>query len=205
MVKCPKELKIELSDDLLSGELPAKCCPQCQGAWIRPEAYAEWQDQHNIDRDAEPTVAVLPSQLDTDFQPTSLDNRAALCPDCRHYLVRGRIQLAKVIFFVERCPNCYGYWCDRGEWDVLQQLQLDRHLDYIFSDNWQAQVRERDFTRREQQATLDKLGADIANKVFELAELLEAHPDGDFGVAYLMRRFGEASVSLSGNTIAHDD
>ncbi|MEM9769948.1 MAG: zf-TFIIB domain-containing protein, partial [Cyanobacteria bacterium P01_D01_bin.71] len=174
-------------------------------AWIRPEHYQEWQDQQGSDRDAEPTVTVLPSQLDTEFQPASLDNRAALCPDCGHYLVRGRVQLSKVIFFVERCPNCHGYWCDRGEWAILQQLQLDQHLDYIFSDHWQAQVRERDFAQRERQATIDKLGADIADKVFALADLLEGHPEGDFGVAYLMRRFGEASLSVSGNAIAHDD
>lgn len=205
MVKCPKELKVELSDGLLPGDLPAKCCPDCQGAWIRPESYREWQDQQGVDRNAEPQVAVLPSQVDVDFQPASLDNRAALCPDCRHYLVRGRVQLSETIFFVERCPNCHGYWCDRGEWAVLQQIQLAHHLEYIFSDQWQARVREQAFAQREQQATIEKLGSDIADKVFELAELLESHPEGDFGVAYLMRRFGEATVSMSGTAIAKDD
>ncbi|MEM6435006.1 MAG: hypothetical protein AAF773_14320, partial [Cyanobacteria bacterium P01_D01_bin.115] len=123
--------------------------------------------------------------------PPSLDNRAALCPDCKHYLVRGRIQLKELMFFVERCPNCQGYWCDRGEWDVLQQLQLDQHLNYIFNDQWQAQVKALDLTIREKAATIEKLGPEIADKIFELATLLENHPNGDFGVAYLMRRFEE--------------
>ncbi|MEM9120954.1 MAG: zf-TFIIB domain-containing protein [Cyanobacteria bacterium P01_F01_bin.56] len=191
MVQCPKELKVELSDVILPDELPAKCCPECGGAWIRPENYVEWQAQRGIDRDAAPYVAVLPTQAKIDFQPVSLDNRAALCPDCKNYLVRGRVQLPEVMFFVERCPNCHGYWCDRGEWEVLQQLQLDQHLEYIFSDQWQSQIKALDFAVREKAATIDKLGPEIAEKVFELAQLLEAHPEGDFGVAYLMRRFEE--------------
>ena len=191
MVKCPKELKVDLSDGTLPGDLSAQCCPDCQGAWIRPESYTEWQHQLGIDLDAEPEVAVVPSQAPISFQPSSLDNRAALCPDCKNYLVRGRVQLSDVMFFVERCPNCRGYWCDRGEWEVLQQLQLDKHLEYIFSDQWQSKVKALDFAAREKTATIDKLGSEIANKVFELAQLLEAHPEGDFGVAYLMRRFEE--------------
>jgi hypothetical protein len=73
----------------------------------------------------------------------------------------------------------------------LQRLRLDEHLDYIFSDQWQSKVKALDFAAREKAATIDKLGSEIANKVFELAQLLEAHPEGDFGVAYLMRRFEE--------------
>jgi hypothetical protein len=71
---------------------------------------------------------------------------------------------------------------------MLHQLELQAHIDYIFSADWQAQVRELEHTERERQATVDKLGPDIAQRVFELADLLEEHPNGDFGVAYLMRR-----------------
>ena len=191
MAQCPKELKTELTAGTLAGGLVAQCCPDCGGAWIRPEHYAEWQTEQGVDPDAEPYVAQVPSQLSTDFTPTSLDNRAALCPDCKHYLVRGRIQLQELMFFVERCPNCQGYWCDRGEWEELQQLQLDQHLNYIFNDQWQAQVKALDLAIREKAATIEKLGPEIADKIFELATLLEDHPNGDFGVAYLMRRFEE--------------
>ena len=166
MAQCPKELKTALTAGTLAGGLTAQCCPDCGGAWIRPEHYAEWQAEQGIDPDAEPHVAQVPSQLSTDFAPPSLDNRAALCPDCKHYLVRGRIQLKELMFFVERCPNCQGYWCDRGEWDVLQQLQLDRHLNYIFNDQWQAQVKALDLTIREKAATIEKLGPEIADKYF---------------------------------------
>lgn len=187
LYQCPKEGNIDLQDDQLAPGLLVKACPSCHGAWIPPEHYATWQRQQ-VDPDAPIQVAVLPLAVSTPFQPAALDNRAALCPDCRSYLVRGRITLKQGSFYVERCPNCNGLWCDAGEWELLQQLDLHTHIDYIFSADWQAQVRELEHGERETQATIDKLGPDIAQRLFELADLLEQHPNGDFGVAYLMRR-----------------
>lgn len=190
-MQCPKEPNVGLVEGVLSAGLAAKCCPSCGGNWIPPENYLHWQAQQGIDPEREPHVEVVPNQPDLGFESSPLDNRAALCPSCGHYLVRGRIALQHTTFFVERCPSCKGYWCDRGEWEILQQLALDTHLNYIFLEAWQAQVKELELSARERRATVEKLGPDIAAKVFELAELLENHPNGDFGVAYLMRRFEE--------------
>ncbi|MEO1070177.1 MAG: zf-TFIIB domain-containing protein [Cyanobacteria bacterium J06638_6] len=187
MYQCPKEGDVDLQDSQLDLGLAIKACPSCGGAWIPPENYVTWQ-QSQVDADAPVQVAVLPLTLDTAFQPAPLDNRAALCPDCRSYLVRGRVNLKAGSFYVERCPSCGGIWCDAGEWEVLQQLELHTHLDYIFAADWQAQVRELEHGERERLATVDKLGPEIAQRIFELADLLEQHPNGDFGVAYLMRR-----------------
>ncbi len=190
LYQCPKEGNVDLQEEALSPGLPSHTCPSCGGAWIQPEHYAVWQSQQ-VDTDAPTEVSVLPLTLDTDFQTPSLDNRAALCPDCRSYLVRGRVNLSQRSFFVERCPNCKGIWCDAGEWDLLQKLNLHTHVEYLFSPEWQNQVRELENLERERRATIEKLGPDIAERVFELAELLEKHPNGDFGVAYLMRRFDQ--------------
>lgn len=187
MYQCPKEGNIDLQDDQLAPGLSVKACPSCSGAWIPPEDYITWQRQQ-VDPDAPNKVSVLPLAVSTPVQLAALDNRAALCPDCRSYLVRGRITLQQGSFYVERCPNCNGIWCDGGEWEILQQLDLHTHIDYIFSADWQALVRDLEHGERERQATIDKLGVDIAQRLFELAELLEQHPNGDFGVAYLMRR-----------------
>ena len=190
MYQCPKEGRIDLQEQELAPGLTASACPSCGGTWIQPEHYATWQSQQ-IGPESELKVTVLPLTLKTDFQPSPLDNRAALCPDCRSYLVRGRVNLPQGSFFVERCPNCKGIWCDAGEWDVLKQLELHAHIEFLFSPDWQAEVRELEHVEREKLATVEKLGPDIARRVFELAELLEEHPNGDFGVAYLMRRFDQ--------------
>lgn len=190
MYQCPKEGQIELTDSQLSAGLLAKSCPSCGGAWIPPEHYTAWQRRHNHPEDPV-TVSILPLSVVGATAPPPLDNRAALCPDCRSYLVRGRVSLQNFAFFVERCPNCNGIWIDAGEWDILKALNLHTHIDYIFSTEWQARVRELEQTERERQATLEKMGPEIAQRLFELADLLESHPNGDFGVAYLMRRFDQ--------------
>lgn len=187
-MQCPKDRDVSLNQGVLADGPKAQCCPTCGGAWIAPEHYADWQAEVT-QPGAAPQVTVLPSSLDTDYTPSELDSRAALCPDCRHYLVRGRIDLRHTTFFVERCPNCQGIWCDRGEWEILQQLGLAQHIGWIFSGEWQTKVRILQQAEQERQATTDKLGPEIAQRIFELAELLETHPNGDFGVAYLMRRF----------------
>lgn len=188
LYQCPKEGDVDLQDSQLAPGLPVKACPSCSGAWISPEDYQHWQQQLG-QADSPPQVTVLPLAQNLSFQPPPLDNRASLCPNCRSYLVRGRINLKQGSFYVERCPNCQGLWCDAGEWELLEQLDLHTHLEHIFSPEWQAQVRELENGEREKLATIEKLGPDIAGRIFELADLLEHHPNGDFGVAYLMRRF----------------
>ncbi|MEO0491332.1 MAG: hypothetical protein AAFZ49_17540, partial [Cyanobacteria bacterium J06659_2] len=66
-------------------------------------------------------------------------------------------------------------------------------LSYIFSGEWKTRIKALEYAERERQATTDKLGEDISQRLFELAEMLEKHPNGDFGVAYLMRRFDQTS------------
>lgn len=189
-MRCAKDLKVDLSDYPLAEKLAAHRCPQCEGTWIPADTYETWQAET-----ADPDVGIgalkLPSTLDLDYKPSSYDARAGLCPECGFYLVRGRINLKLSSFFVERCPGCNGIWCDHGEWEVLEKLGLASYIPLIFTDEWQAHVRVLEAESRERQATADKLGPEIAEKLFELAELLEAHPNGDFGVAYLMRRFEE--------------
>jgi Zn-finger nucleic acid-binding protein len=95
-------------------------------------------------------------------------------------------------FYVERCPNCQGLWCDHGEWDILETLGLHTTIDQLFSAEWQTQIRQIQQMSKERQATIEKLGTELANLVFEVGEKLKEHPNGDFGVAYLMRQISES-------------
>jgi Zn-finger nucleic acid-binding protein len=167
------------------GQLQVKHCTVCGGNWVPPEEYAEWQAAQPQSENYE---AMADRLLETESVPAPLDTRASLCPDCHCYLARARVG-ARSPFFIERCPNCKGIWCDRGEWEVLQQTGLDTLVHHLFSPDWQNLMREREQAVNERRATVDKLGPDLAARVFELADLLEKHPNGDFGVAYLMRRF----------------
>lgn len=182
-MQCPKDRRVELVDSTLAPALAAKCCPDCQGTWIPAAEYEAWQAH-------QPQVAVeaLPKVLDVEFVQSPFDTKAALCPECGRYLSRAKVGV-RIPFYVERCLDCGGIWCDRGEWDVLVRMGLHTAIQQLFSSEWQTRIREKEYAIAEQQATIDKLGPELAARVFELAEYLQAHPNGDFGVAYLMRRF----------------
>ncbi|HEY9622538.1 MAG TPA: zf-TFIIB domain-containing protein [Crinalium sp.] len=182
-MQCPKEKHVELIDSTLAGHLAVKHCPTCDGSWIPAENYHDWKEQQPA-TDRKP----LPPPLNMDYGRSPLDTRGALCPECNCYLARAKVG-SKNPFYIERCVNCGGIWCDRGEWDVLETLGLHAHIEILFSNEWQFRVKEAEQAERERRATVEKLGDELANRVFELAELLENHPNGDFGVAYLMRRF----------------
>ncbi len=182
-MQCPKNKAVELFSHKLVDQMQAYCCPECEGNWIPTDEYEQWQQTQPQQK----PEALFPT-IDVDYTPSPLDTRAALCPECGHYLSRAKVAL-KNPFYVERCPNCGGIWCDRGEWEVLQRLGLSATIPQLFSSEWQAQIKAREYTERERAATIEKLGNDVAEKVFVLAEILENHPNGDFGVAYLMRRF----------------
>lgn len=185
LVQCPKDKQVDLVDGQLTKQLAAHHCLECRGVWIAGAAYENWQQQ-------QPPVKNLSTLIDQalamDCARSPFDTRAALCPECTAYLARAKVSV-KPPFYVERCPNCKGIWCDRGEWETLQTLTLHTVIDQMFSNDWQTRTREREQLAQERRATIDKLGSELAVQIFELAEILEKHPNGDFGVAYLMRRF----------------
>ncbi|WP_309230119.1 zf-TFIIB domain-containing protein [Oscillatoria sp. FACHB-1407] len=185
VVQCPKEKQVELTGGTLAEGLVVNHCPDCEGMWISAEDYKSWQSHQGSGDEI-----VLPTTLDVAYTPASFDSRGALCPECNCYLARAKVSL-KTPFYVERCVNCGGIWCDRGEWEVLQFMGIHTAIDQLFSSEWQTRVKELESAERERRATIEKLGEDLAYRVFELAELLENHPNGDFGVAYLMRRFDQ--------------
>jgi Zn-finger nucleic acid-binding protein len=161
-----------------------KYCQECKGTWIPASEYEAWQTRQSYN----PVVPNLGSKkLDVNFVQSPFDTKAALCPECQRYLSRAKVNL-NTPFYVERCMHCRGIWCDYGEWDILEKLGLHATIEQLFSNEWQTKARSRQYSQQERQATIDKLGSELANRVFELAEILARHPNGDFGVAYLMRQ-----------------
>ena len=185
-MECPKDKQVALTDVILNDGLSALCCPQCEGYWLQGAQYKAWQQKQPQD-----LQNATPKLIDVPFDSSPSDTRAALCPECHHYLSRTKVGQQNS-FYVERCSNCEGIWCDRGEWEVLEKMGLHAAIEQMFSPDWKMRIKELESVHRERQATIAKLGEDIATRVFELAELLESHPNGDFGVAYLMRRFDQS-------------
>ncbi|WP_017305880.1 zf-TFIIB domain-containing protein [Spirulina subsalsa] len=182
-VECPKCRKPILQEKQL-GDISALCCDQCQGRWLPGDSYKQWQVQHPP-KTATPDV--LLQGVDSNFQPSTLDSRAGLCPECSRYLSRAAVK-TQPPFFVERCPHCEGIWCDAGEWELLTRLGLSSSIEQFFDRQWQMQVREQESLQTERQTLMDKLGPELAQIIFDLADHLMSHPNGDYALAYLMRK-----------------
>ncbi|MGI0487371.1 hypothetical protein ACN4EK_18165 [Pantanalinema rosaneae CENA516] len=184
-MQCPKDRTVALVDRTLMEQLVVKHCSKCEGDWIPATDYRTWQAEHpQTAKDTE----ILDKLIELAGEPAPSDAKAAFCPECGTYLARAKVSL-KTPFYLERCLSCGGFWCDRGEWEILEQVGLHRALERLFSSGWQALAREREQIAHERQAIFDKLGTDLATQVLALAEALEQHPHGEFAVAYLMRRF----------------
>lgn len=189
-MNCPKCKHSPLLDSTLSGNLAVNSCHSCQGSWIRANDYETWH-QENASQEPE-----LFSQIhQVDYVASPYDNKAALCPDCQRILSRAKVSL-KTSFYIERCSSCNGIWCDGGEWDVLEKLGWHTHIEQLFTTSWQVRMREYQHAEQERQAIVDKVGSEIAHQVFELAAILEQHPNGDFAAAYLMRRCEKDKTSF---------
>ncbi|WP_084639340.1 zf-TFIIB domain-containing protein [Geitlerinema sp. PCC 9228] len=182
---CPKHRDFLLEKSAIADNLPTYACPHCHGHWVSSDDYERWQQEKGWKSPSPDTVV---ENMDLEFESPSHDKKAGLCPDCQRYLSRAKIPIKKP-FFVERCPSCNGIWLDAGEWNALTQLGLVSGLEKIFSSEWQTNLREKQQAEKERDATIKKLGPELAEKLFEIADLLENHPEGEFGVAYLMRRF----------------
>lgn len=185
-MQCPKCRKVTLLDGYLEHQFAVKYCQECKGTWIPAQEYEAWQARQPSNQKM---PDLPPEALNVDFVKSPFDTKAALCPECQRYLSRAKVNL-KTPFYVERCSHCRGIWCDYGEWDILERLGLHTIVEQLFTNEWQTKAREQQLWQKERQATAEKLGNELGAQVIELGEKLAEHPNGDFGVAYLMRRVG---------------
>ncbi|MEI6429356.1 MAG: zf-TFIIB domain-containing protein [Pseudanabaena sp. ELA607] len=185
-MKCPKDKSSHLTASRLSSGLEASHCSTCAGYWISALHYEEWQSQQPQFQEP-PLISNVVGQVVSGV-PALQDGNAGLCPECSSYLKRSRVD-SQPAFFLERCPNCNGIWLDQGEWEALTKLGLGAKVPHLFSSQWQLHAREATQAATLRQALREKMGADLAQNIIDLADQLENHEHGSFAVAYIMRRF----------------
>ncbi|MEC4804382.1 MAG: zf-TFIIB domain-containing protein [Jaaginema sp. PMC 1079.18] len=181
-MKCPKCSQAPLGNLEISPNLIAQYCVECKGQWLSGENYEAWKAQQPSD-----SAPAIPVGLDITFGRSELDTRAALCPECSRYLSRAQVKI-ETPFFIDRCQQCGGIWCDYGEWDALTQLGLNTCIEQLFEPRWQNRIRQQQQRYSEHQAMVEKMGTALADRIFALAEDLAEHPHGEYALAYLMRK-----------------
>ncbi len=186
-MNCPKEKPpIALMPVDLGEGLTAQRCDQCEGVWIAADDYLAWRDRQGAQQSADDLEAA-PIATVIQFEHAPQDDRGALCPGCGHILSRARAGLESS-FYLERCDNCGGIWCDKGEWEVLKSLHLNASITHIFSPQWQVELREREHEQHRAATRKQLLGPDLAARVETLAAELETYPHKDVALAFLMQK-----------------
>lgn len=190
LVDCPKEKQpVALVPTDLGEGLEAQSCARCRGVWIAADDYLAWRDGQIL-RDEAAQEADVVERI---FEHAPQDDQAALCPQCGHFLMRARAVLEPP-FYLERCDNCGGIWCDGGEWDVLKTLALSVSIPHIFSPQWQAELREREREKSHAATRKELLGPQLAARVEALAGELETHPHKEVALAFLMQKLSRPAA-----------
>ena len=168
MVNCPRCRIVALEEQPLESALLALTCPQCAGHWIKGFQYWKWLEQHGPNLPEKPASA-------SSGPPVTEDAHALLCADCKRIL--GRYEVGHDIPFVlDHCAHCGGIWFDGGEWEALKARNLHDDVQAIFSDIWQAKVRQESQAVRHEQNLRDLIGEGDLTELRRVKGWLTAHP-----------------------------
>jgi Zn-finger nucleic acid-binding protein len=116
---------------MIEEDLPALGCPQCQGTLVSLLYYRHWAESLKTP----PTSTAKPDAISTDDTATALS-----CPKCSRFMMKYKVS-GTVANRLDVCGYCDEAWLDRGEWELLEALQLSHQLPAIFTEEWQRRIR----------------------------------------------------------------
>lgn len=170
---CPQCKGYRLEPKMLEEGLLAASCIKCEGALLPLMNYRYWIDQ-------QPEVV-------TDTQNTEVaeDNeKAQLCPKCRHLMTKYRIG-SNSLNRIDLCSACDEAWLDKGEWQLLKQLDLHEKLPRIFTDAWQRNIRQKRSEALQRKRYIEMLGEADHNRLTDFKVWLDNHSEKQSILRYL--------------------
>jgi len=157
-MNCPLCKNHVLKPITLADDLPAEGCSHCQGALVSLLSYRVWLERHPVDAQlaAERQLGSVIEAVDT--------AHALICPKCSGIMNKYRIA-AETENKIDLCVRCNDVWLDKGEWALIQLLELADKLPRIFYDSWQKQIRTTHSHALKEQKFKELLGDDYAEIV----------------------------------------
>jgi Zn-finger nucleic acid-binding protein len=212
MQTCPscKTARLQAAD--LEPGLKARLCPHCRGHWIPFADYLPWieagasiadptrgadepselfaaADQNGIQAGGVGAPTSPPMAGPT--QPvTPAAAKVRLCPECGRFLRRYQLGLG-IEFEVERCGGCAGVWCDRGKWPRLKAAGAHARLHLLFSDSWQAKLKDEQIRKRQEDRVRSILGEADHSRAREFKVWVDSHPHRATLRAFLAEDFDD--------------
>lgn len=178
-MKCPACQHRGFQRVSLAPDLPALRCRGCGGHWLQARHYRRWLD-------ARPASKGRPApDHPGDSDALGDDSRPGkLCPDDGHFLVHRRVG-RDIPFHLDRCGYCGGVWFDRGEWELLRSHGLHNDLHLIFTDAWQAKLRQEKRRDTERQRLIDAVGEQDYRRLVQVRDWVAHHPKRHELLSYL--------------------
>ncbi len=125
---CPQCKGYRLEPKELEAGLLGASCAKCEGVMLPLMNYRYWLDQN-------PVVDKLTEELIIEDS-----EKAKGCPKCSRFMSRFQVG-ADTSNRIDMCTGCDEAWLDKGEWQLLKQLDLHDRLPKIFTDAWQRNIR----------------------------------------------------------------
>ncbi|AKJ43474.1 zf-TFIIB domain-containing protein [Pragia fontium] len=174
-MQCPKCKTGVLQPTRLDNLIPVHTCNACGGNWLILEDYLRYKGQL-------PESAELPNDVVVESEETK---SALLCPVTGSLMLKFRIS-KDTEHRLDLSPKVNGIWLDKGEWELLNAHGLADKLNAIFTDVWQRQIRESHTQAQFDEMYLSQFGQEDYDKVKDLREWLQQHPQKDRLKAFLL-------------------
>jgi len=178
-MKCPRCKSPELKPTMIEEDLPALGCASCQGSLVSLLYYRHWAE----------TQMPLPESTaeDTTITLESSDTTTALmCPKCSRVMMKYKLT-GTVSNRLDVCSLCDEAWLDRGEWELLEALQLNHVMPAIFTDAWQRRIRHEMVEGTRRLSLTRSIGEDSVAKVEAFAAWLKGNKHKSHILQYLYR------------------
>lgn len=105
--------------------LIALSCDNCQGSLLSIVQFIQWRDTQETKENSSQSICEIDETSDLIY-----------CPKCSGFMTKYQIS-NQTHNRLDLCFRCYETWIDSGEWQLLQQLDLKKKLENIFSESWQ--------------------------------------------------------------------
>ncbi len=161
---CPVCKEPDLEPRELERGLVGAVCQSCEGALLSLIQYRYWVDHHD-DKELKPL----------EEGPIKESENALLCPKCQKMMTKYRLG-AGTRHRIDLCGHCDEAWLDKGEWQLLKQLDLHNQLPSVFTEAWQRNIRKQKERQSLEKHYEQEIGEEDFLKVKTFKEWLDKHP-----------------------------
>jgi Zn-finger nucleic acid-binding protein len=177
-MKCPSCQTPDLKPTMIEEYLPAMSCEACEGSLVSLLYYRHWAETQKPAPDEPGAASATVETADT--------TKALVCPKCSRIMMKFKVTGAHANR-LDVCNLCDEAWLDRGEWELLEALQLSHVLPSIFTESWQRRIRHEQSEETRRTILRRTIGDEAAQRVEDFRAWLNSLKHKPDVMAYLYR------------------